>query len=128
MSTQEPLQSIKVRAVRSSGHALIGSAEPVVGISALRLRHSHRAPLLGALFVVYGFIALISVRRGWPVLCPFRLVTGRRCPLCGISTALACTLERDVRGTQRAHPLGMVMAKALGAPRKGQRSPEIFTR
>jgi Protein of unknown function (DUF2752) len=70
------------------------------------LDRSSRAPLIGALLLVYLVIAVISVRQEWPVLCPFRRITGRRCPLCGLSTALSSAAAGDRAGARRAHPLG----------------------
>jgi len=70
------------------------------------LDRSSRAPLIGALLLIYVVIAVISVRQEWPVLCPFRRITGRGCPLCGLSTAVSRAVAGDRAGARRAHPLG----------------------
>jgi len=63
---------------------------------------------LAALGVLYGVFALVSQENRLPVLCPFRLLTGHKCPLCGLTTATGRLLERDFGGAWRAHRLGPV--------------------
>lgn len=41
--------------------------------------------------------------------CPFRVLTGVPCPVCGISRSCALTLRGDLAGGFRAHPLGPVL-------------------
>ncbi len=48
---------------------------------------------VGLAFLGIGYAAL--VRRGIGIPCPFYLVTGLRCPGCGISRALAALLHGD---------------------------------
>lgn len=63
---------------------------------------------LAALGVVYGVFALVSQEHRLPVLCPFRLLTGHKCPLCGLTTATGRLLNGDMGGAWRAHRLGPV--------------------
>ena len=52
---------------------------------------------------------------GGPVVCPFRRVTGRRCPACGLTRSTARTLHADLEGAFRLHPLGPLVVTLLGA-------------
>ncbi|WIG59214.1 MAG: hypothetical protein OJF49_001961 [Ktedonobacterales bacterium] len=65
--------------------------------------------LFGVLSVLYGAFALYAhgrsqQGRSLPVLCPFRRLTGHRCPLCGFTTATGHLLHGDPRAAFRAHP------------------------
>ena len=40
-------------------------------------------------------------------LCPFRLVTGRPCPACGLTRSWAAATRLDVRESAAWHPLGI---------------------
>jgi hypothetical protein len=46
------------------------------------------------------------------VLCPFRALTGRRCPFCGLTRSLAALTRGRLRESVAAHPLGPVLALA----------------
>lgn len=48
------------------------------------------------------------------VLCPFRRVTGWRCPLCGLSRSTAALLRGDLRMATRQHPLGPAVVLGTG--------------
>jgi len=63
---------------------------------------------LAALGALYGVFALVSQEHALPVVCPFRLLTGHKCPLCGLTTATGRLLKGDMRGAWRAHRLGPV--------------------
>lgn len=76
-------------------------------------RQTLRWMLFSGLGVSYYAFARYSVAHPLPVLCPFRRLTGLRCPLCGFTTSTAHLLEGDLRGALRAHPLGPVVL--LGA-------------
>lgn len=41
------------------------------------------------------------------VLCPFRLVTGHRCPGCGMGHAVVAAMRADFAGSFQQHPLGI---------------------
>ena len=63
---------------------------------------------LAALGVLYGGFAVVSQELRLPVVCPFRLLTGHKCPLCGLTTATGHLLKGDVGGAWMAHRLGPV--------------------
>ena len=60
--------------------------------------------LFSCLGMSYILFARVSSRHALPVLCPFRRMTGMRCPLCGFTTATASLLHGDLRAAVRAHP------------------------
>ena len=72
-----------------------------------------RLVLFLGLGVVYAAFALFSYGRDLPVLCPFRLLTGIRCPLCGFTTATGHLLHGDLREALRAHPLAPLTLVAV---------------
>ena len=82
-------------------------------VSPARARQTLRWMLFSGLGVCYYAFARYSAAHQVPVLCPFRRLTGLRCPLCGFTTSTAHLLEGDLRGALRAHPLGPVIL--LGA-------------
>lgn len=41
------------------------------------------------------------------VLCPFRLLTGHRCPGCGMGHAVVAAMRGDWAGSFHLHPLGI---------------------
>lgn len=47
------------------------------------------------------------------VLCPFRLVTGLRCPFCGLTRALACAIRGEWGRAWGFHPLWPAAALTL---------------
>lgn len=64
--------------------------------------------------------------RRLPVLCPFRRLTGRRCPGCGMTRGLVYMLRLRTREAVRANPLSplalaFIIATALRA--SGRRYP-----
>jgi hypothetical protein len=63
---------------------------------------------LAALGALYGGFALASQEHALPAVCPFRLLTGLKCPLCGLTTATGRLLQGDIRGAWKAHRLGPV--------------------
>lgn len=78
-------------------------------------RTALRLLLLLGLGVAYAGFARFSARRRVPVLCPFRRLTGVRCPLCGFTTATARVLDGDLREATRAHPLALpALVAAVG--------------
>ncbi|HEX6798345.1 MAG TPA: DUF2752 domain-containing protein [Ktedonobacterales bacterium] len=64
-----------------------------------------RLALLGGLGIVYAGYAWLAHGRDLPVMCPYRRLTGHRCPLCGATTALGHLLHGAPRAAFRAHPL-----------------------
>jgi hypothetical protein len=50
-----------------------------------------------------------------PLLCPMRLLTGLRCPLCGMTRASLLLARGDFAAALRIHPLApLVLALAIG--------------
>jgi len=61
------------------------------------------------LFVAYAlFAAITPVNRG-PVLCPFRRLTGHRCPLCGMTRATHALSRGRFSESVRHHPVAIPM-------------------
>ncbi|MBO0848978.1 MAG: DUF2752 domain-containing protein [Pseudonocardia sp.] len=58
-----------------------------------------------------GYVVVAGIAGGaGRVVCPFRLVTGRRCPLCGTSRAVALAVRGRWRRSLATHPLGVPLA------------------
>ncbi|MBS1871102.1 MAG: DUF2752 domain-containing protein [Actinobacteria bacterium] len=74
---------------------------------------SARAQALGLLAVAY--LAYASVLPSLPAVhvCLFRRLTGRRCPLCGLTHGLNRALCGDFAGARSAHPLAVPAVAAL---------------
>lgn len=74
-----------------------------------------------AVFLLAGvFYALIITHFKIRIPCVFRLVTGLKCPGCGVTTMCLCLLKLDFAGAFRANPvvlcllpLGIIMAVIL---------------
>ena len=64
-----------------------------------------RLALLGGLGIAYAGYAWAAHGCDLPVMCPYRRLTGHRCPLCGATTALGHLLHGAPRAAFRAHPL-----------------------
>jgi len=45
-----------------------------------------------------------------PILCPFRLLTGHPCPLCGSTRALAALCSGDFSSAWHLNPIGVLLA------------------
>jgi hypothetical protein len=75
------------------------------------VRQVDRATLarLTWLWVSYCAFALIGGHRGLPVCCPFRLLTGHRCPLCGLTRSWDYLLRGKVGLSFREHPAGPIL-------------------
>jgi Protein of unknown function (DUF2752) len=54
-----------------------------------------------------------ALARSDRVICPFRRLTGHRCPLCGLTHSLAALLRGDLRGSLSAHPFGWLVASRV---------------
>jgi hypothetical protein len=70
---------------------------------------SFRRVLLGGLAVIYTTFAFFAREHRLPVFCPFRRLTGVRCPLCGFTTSTGHLLHGEIRSAFKAHPLGPVV-------------------
>jgi hypothetical protein len=67
-----------------------------------------------ALGCLYALHAIFAHNRSLPVLCPFRRLTGLRCPLCGCTTALGNLMHGQIREAFRAHPLAPIARAVAG--------------
>lgn len=76
---------------------------------------------------VYVGVAGVLGGRGGPTLCPFRLLTGRRCPLCGLTRSVGRAARGDLHGALAHHPAGpaVVVATVVGwaTPRTARTPP-----
>jgi hypothetical protein len=64
-----------------------------------------RSSALTALAALYALYATLApVERG-PTVCPFRIVTQRRCPLCGLTRATRALSRGHLRQAHALHPL-----------------------
>jgi len=63
-----------------------------------------------------AYLAYASVLPWLPEMpvCLFRRLTGRRCPLCGLTHGLNRALRGDLASARAAHPLAAPAAVALG--------------
>lgn len=68
-------------------------------------------PLLA--FTLYVAAAALAGDREGPVLCPLRRLTGRRCPACGLTRAIARTARLDLPGAVARNPAGPVVVAAV---------------
>lgn len=60
----------------------------------------------GVAWLLCAAQAAVGVGEGL-VLCPFRLVTGHRCPGCGMGHAVVAAMRADLAGSFQHHPLGI---------------------
>jgi hypothetical protein len=75
---------------------------------ALSARAETDATVAGFL-VAYLLLSPVLARQD-RAICPFRRLTGHRCPLCGLTHSLASLMRGDLRGSLKAHPLGWLVA------------------
>jgi hypothetical protein len=68
---------------------------------------------LRALAVSYGLFATVAGRESALVLCPWRALTGRRCPLCGLTRAVRQAIRGHLTNSVRLHPAGPLATVAL---------------
>jgi hypothetical protein len=71
-----------------------------------------RAALRG-LAMSYLLFAVVAGRDSSVVLCPWRAITGFRCPLCGMTRAVRHALRGDLARSVRVHPAGPISAAIL---------------
>jgi hypothetical protein len=64
---------------------------------------------LVVLAVLAARLAPRSLLAADTVMCPFRLVTGRPCPACGLTRSWSAATRLDVRESAAWHPLGIPM-------------------
>jgi hypothetical protein len=66
------------------------------------------------LWLAYGGFALTAGQRGLPSVCPFRLITGHRCPLCGLTRSVNYFLRGSMASSLRAHWAGAIIFTGSG--------------
>ena len=69
---------------------------------------------LAAVWLSYVAAAVLLEGRSFPPVCPWRLVTGHRCPFCGVTTSIGRLVKGRPREAQEAHPLGAVLFLGSG--------------
>ncbi len=126
-STEPPRQT-PARPSRFAGPAHFGRGERVAaGVTFIAIA--------GALVALAVVGAVAPDRLAWsedgPTTCPFKLVTGLRCPLCGMTRATLRLARHDLHGALHLHPLApLVLALVFGVilawlayPALGRRVP-----
>jgi hypothetical protein len=58
------------------------------------------------LWLAYGAFALATGQRQLPSVCPFRLITGHGCPLCGLTRSVNRFMRGQVRSSLEEHWAG----------------------
>jgi hypothetical protein len=69
---------------------------------------------LGLFYVTYAY-SLGSGYYEYLSWCPFLILTGYRCPLCGITHAVGALLHQDTISAKLYHPFGPVILVAITA-------------
>jgi Protein of unknown function (DUF2752) len=72
-----------------------------------------RARSLRLLSAAYLVFAVIRAESKGPVLCPFRRITGRRCPLCGLTRGIGLTLRGQPVRSVKQHPAAPIAVPLL---------------
>lgn len=68
-----------------------------------------RTALLGSLAGAYALFAATAPIDRAPAACPYRRITGRRCPLCGLTRATRALTRGDIARAQALHPLALLL-------------------
>lgn len=66
-----------------------------------------------ALVLAAGAVYAALAARFGGISCPFRLVTGLKCPGCGVTTLLLCLLRGDWQGAWAANPFLLATSPLL---------------
>jgi Protein of unknown function (DUF2752) len=66
------------------------------------------------LWLAYGAFALVAGQRRLPSVCPFRLFTGHRCPLCGLTRSLNYFMRGKIPSSFREHRVGPILIVGSG--------------
>lgn len=110
------------------GPRLRGTARPALGRpseTALRQPHgslSGDRPALDRvtlsrltwLWLAYGAFALVTGQRQLPSVCPFRLMTGHDCPLCGLTRSVNRFMRGQLRSSLEEHRAGAILYVGSG--------------
>ncbi len=68
-----------------------------------------RLALLRVLAGAYVLFAALAPLTRLPSLCPFRRMTGFRCPLCGLTRATRALTRGDIGNAMALHPLAPLL-------------------
>ena len=81
--------------------------------------------LLGSAYLAYA-----ALQRRLPAVpvCAFRALTGRRCPLCGLTHGVNRTLARDFEAARDAHPCAVPVTLLLVAGSATLLTPPVGAR
>jgi Protein of unknown function (DUF2752) len=83
-------------------------------VSFLRAHARARRRAVGEVLLAL-MLASPMLARGGVVLCPFRRVTGRYCPFCGLTRSFSQLMRGRIRESVAEHPLGPAAAVACVA-------------
>ncbi len=98
-------------------HALVRAGQQPYAASQIKSwRSVDNATLsrLTWLWLAYGAFALVAGQRRLPSVCPFRLLTGHRCPLCGLTRSLNYFMRGKIPSSFREHPVGPILIVGSG--------------
>lgn len=70
---------------------------------------AERLGAISVLGILYLAFVVFARDHPTPVICPFRRLTGVRCPLCGFTTSVGELMRGNLRAATRAHPLGPLL-------------------
>lgn len=83
-----------------------------------------RLTLFRVLACAYALFAAVAPVTQLPSLCPFRRVTGFRCPLCGLTRATRALTRGDIGNAMALHPVAPLLwaVAALALTRRQETS------
>jgi hypothetical protein len=61
------------------------------------------------LWLTYSMFALLIGGRRLPTFCPYRLMTGHRCPLCGLTRSIHTLMRGDISSSFEQHRAGPIL-------------------
>jgi hypothetical protein len=85
------------------------SSLPQASPSGISVDGVPRRALLAALAALYALFASLAPLETTPVACPLRIVTGHRCPLCGLTRATRALTRGEFRRALMLHPLAPLL-------------------
>ncbi|GAA4812819.1 hypothetical protein GCM10023200_58250 [Actinomycetospora chlora] len=68
--------------------------------------------VIGVAAAYVGVAAVAGGRRG-PTVCPYRLLTRRSCPACGLTRSIGRASRLDLAGARAHHPAGAALLVAV---------------
>ena len=78
------------------------------------MEQNHKRVFRSTVFLTFIFLVNIAARssnsfNGGPILCPFRLITGLPCPLCGTTRAFGYLSQGELWQSALLNPLALVI-------------------